>query len=75
MNLYFTPCCAKPTPMKPSHAHEHRYIMTSQKALGPTKAFLADNAFFGLHASQVCGLMMCARDICLAAFFGQHISR
>uniref|UniRef100_A0A7S3R5M6 UDP-N-acetylglucosamine diphosphorylase n=1 Tax=Dunaliella tertiolecta TaxID=3047 RepID=A0A7S3R5M6_DUNTE len=29
------------------------YIMTSQKALGPTKAFLADNAFFGLHASQV----------------------
>ncbi|KAF5833270.1 hypothetical protein DUNSADRAFT_10470 [Dunaliella salina] len=28
------------------------YIMTSQKALAPTKTFLADNAFFGLHASQ-----------------------
>jgi len=28
--------------------------MTSQKALAPTTAFLADNAYFGLRASQVC---------------------
>jgi hypothetical protein len=28
--------------------------MTSLKALAPTKAFLDDNAYFGLHASQVC---------------------
>lgn len=38
------------------HAHKcapHRYIMTSLKALELTKAFLADNAYFGLHASQV----------------------